>query len=274
MTAMVKDTTLNRQETSEYSATLYFGPQNSTILKSYAMDFEKIQVYFRLGAFDAIAKIIEDLIKLVHKFIPNWGVAIILVSLLIYFSFYPLTMKSMLSMRKMQSLQPKIAELREKYEKNPQKLNQEIMKMYSENKVKPLGGCLPLLLQMPIFICLYQMIWRSVMFKGAGFLWIKDLSEPDRLFMLAKSYPVLGKEFNILPFIIIVLMILQQRMSSKNMSTTDPNQLAQQKMMMFMLPAFLFFVFYRISSGLTLYFTVFYIVSLFTQMQISKKVQA
>jgi YidC/Oxa1 family membrane protein insertase len=274
MTAVLNDTTLSSDEKVSYGASIYVGPQNSAILKSYSMDLEKIQVYFRYGFFDSIAKIIEDLIKLVHKFIPNWGVSIILVSLMIYFSFYPLTMKSMMSMRKMQSLQPKIMELREKHEKNPQKLNQEIMKLYSENKVNPLGGCFPLLLQMPIFICLYQMIWRSILFKNASFLWIKDLSEPDRFYVMTKSFPVIGNEINILPFIIIVLMILQQRLSSKNMNVMDPNQLAQQKMMMFMLPVFLFLVFYRIASGLTLYFTVFYVVSLFTQLHISKKVKA
>jgi len=267
----LNDQTIDSGKTLSLSSSIYIGPQRADILESYGNDFEKIQVYFRLGFFDAIAKIIEDVIKFVHRLIPNWGISIIIVSLLIYFSFYPLTMKSMLSMKKMQSLQPEIIELREKYEKNPQKLNQEIMKLYSENKVNPLGGCFPLLLQMPIFICLYQMIWRSVLFKGAGFLWINDLSQPDRLFILNKSYPVIGNEINVLPLVILVLMVIQQRMTAKNMNTRDPNQIAQQKMMMFMMPAVLFFVFYHIASGLALYFTVFYIVSSFTQWRIGKK---
>ena len=270
----LSDKTLSSGETITLSSVIYIGPQQGDILASYNMDFEKIHVYFKWGFFDAIAKIIEDLIKFTHKFIPNWGVSIILVSLAIYFSFYPLTMKSMLSMRKMQSLQPKIMEIREKYEKNPQKLNQETMKLYAENKVNPLGGCLPLLLQMPIFICLYQMIWRSVLFKGAKFLWIKDLSGPDKLIVLDKSFPIIGNEINILPLFILILMFIQQKMTAKNMNVKDPNQIAQQKMMTFMMPAILFFVFYHIASGLTLYFTVFYIVSSFAQWRIGKKAEA
>lgn len=261
-------------ETRSFSAQIYIGPQNSRILKEYGLFFEKIQVYFSLPFMDAIAKIIEDLVILMHKIVPNWGVAIIFVSLLIYFAMYPLTMKSMISMRKMQSLQPKIVDLRAKHEKNPQKLNQEIMKLYAENKVNPLGGCLPLLLQMPVFICLYQMIWRSILFKGAGFLWIKDLSEPDRLFLLKQSFPIIGNEINILPVIILVLMVVQQKMSSKNMVMTDPNQIAQQKMMMFMMPIVLLLVFYRIASGLTLYLAIFYIMSSFTQWRVAKVAQA
>jgi len=252
------------------SSTIYIGPQNARILKKYDLSFEKIQVYFGAAFMDAIAKIIEDLMIVMYKIIPNWGVSIILVSLLIYFAMYPMTMKSMLSMRKMQSLQPKIMELRTKYEKNPQKLNQEIMKMYAENKVNPLGGCLPLLLQMPVFICLYQMIWRSILFKGADFLWIKDLSEPDRLFILNQNFPVIGNEVNLLPVIILILMVLQQKMTSKNMVATDPNQLAQQKMMTFMMPAVLLLVFYKIASGLTLYLVVFYVMSSFTQWRVSR----
>lgn len=257
-------------ETKAFLATLFVGPQNLRILKAQGEEFEKIQVYFRSGFLDAIAKIIEDLMILMHKMTSNWGVAIILVSLMIYFAMYPMTMKSMLSMRKMQGLQPKIMELRTKYEKNPQKLNQEIMKLYAENKVNPVGGCLPLLLQMPVFICLYQMIWRSILFKGSGFLWIKDLSEPDRLFVLTQSFPVIGNEINLLPAIILVLMVVQQKMTSKNMVITDPNQVAQQKMMTFMMPIVLLLVFYRIASGLTLYLVVFYIMSSFTQWRVAK----
>ncbi|MEW5894875.1 MAG: membrane protein insertase YidC [Candidatus Omnitrophota bacterium] len=270
MAFLVDEKVLKPGDNAVFSAVIFAGPQKEDILTAYNMDFEKIHVYFGMGFFDAIAKIIEDLMKLFYKIIPNWGFSIIIVSLLIYFLMYPLTMKSMVSMRKMQNLQPKIAEIREKYEKNPQKLNQEIMKIYGENKINPLGGCLPLLFQMPIFIALYQMIWRSVIFKGASFLWIKDLSMPDRLFVLEQNYPVIGNEINLLPMVILALMILQQRMTAKNMVSADPNQIAQQKMMMFVMPAVLLFVFYHLGSGLTLYLTVFYVMSLFTQWQASK----
>lgn len=274
ISGLLPEKILNVGDSLILSSLIYVGPQNSSILKQYDADLEKIQVYFRAGFFDAIAKIIEDLIKLVYKVIPNWGVAILLVSMFIYLAMYPMTMKSMMSMRKMQSLQPRIVELREKHEKNPQKLNQEIMKLYAENKVNPLGGCLPLLLQMPVFICLYQMIWRSVLFKGADFLWIKDLSQPDRLFILPQKFPIIGNEINLLPIISVILMFIQQKMTAKNMASSDPNQRAQQKMMAIMMPVVLLLVFYRIASGLTLYLTVFYVLSSFTQWRVSRKAAA
>lgn len=278
MNAMMKDVIINPGESIDLSSIVYVGPQNSKILKEYGEGFEKFQVYFRWTFFDSIAKIIEDAMRAIYKVIPNWGIAIILGSMAIYLMMYPMTMKSMLSMRKMQSLQPKIAELREKHEKDPQRLNKEIMKMYKENKVNPIGGCLPLLLQMPIFICLYQMIWRSILFKGAGFLWIKDLSLPDRLSEMKTNLPMIdnftGGYFNLLPIIILILMVVQQKMTAKNMGSKDPNQIAQQKMMTFMMPIVLLLVFYKVASGLSLYLTVFYLLSSFTQWRVAQKSKA
>jgi len=170
----------------------------------------------------------------------------------------------------MQGLQPKMTEIREKHKNNPQKMNQEIMELYKKHNVNPFGGCLPMLLQMPIFIGLYQVLWRSVEFKGAEFLWIKDLSAPDRLFLFPFNLPIIGNEFNLLPIIMIFVMFIQQKLSSKNMAISDPQQLAQQKMMMFFFPLFLGFIFYKFASGLTLYFTMFYLFSTYTQWKISR----
>ncbi len=269
-----RDNHLASLQSQSWQGNIYIGPQKGSVLSQYEPEFEKIHVYFRWGLFNGIAKVIEKTVILIHKVIPNWGVSIVLVSILIYLLLSPLTIKSMLSMRKMQKLQPEITKLREKYgsdSKNAQKLNQEIMKLYSENRVNPLGGCLPLLFQMPIFIGLYQVLWRSVLFKGADFLWIKDLSEPDRLIIFDRTFPFIGNELNILPLIMVVLMFFQQKMSSKNMSATDPNQVTQQKMMMYIFPVFLGFIFYKFASGLSLYFTVFYGLSIFTQWRVANK---
>jgi len=108
------------------------------------------------------------------------------------------------------------------------------------------------------------------MLKGAGFLWIKDLSEPDRLYMFTQTYPVIGNELNLLPFLMGIIMFFQQKISSKNMNVTDSTQAAQQKMMMFFLPVMMIFIFYHAASGLTLYFTFFYLLTIFTQWRISK----
>ena len=257
----------------EIPATIYMGPEKIEKLKQYHMGFENIQRYYRFGLFDSIAKIIQGLMHLIHKVVPNWGACILLVSILVYACTYPMTIRSMQSMRKMQRLQPKMKKIKEKYADNPQKMNQEMMGLYKKEKVNPLGGCLPMFLQLPVFIGLYQVLWRSVEFKHAKFLWIKDLSEPDRLIVLKHSFPIIGNEINLLPILMMIIMFIQQKLSAKNMVTADPMQAQQQKMMQTIFPIFLGFIFYKFSSGLTLYFTMFYAFSSFTQWKLSRQPQ-
>ena len=128
-------------------------------------------------------------------------------------------------------------------------------------------------LQLPVFIGLYQVLWRSVEFKGASFLWIKDLAEPDRLIVLKNALPLIGTDINILPLFMMVIMFVQQKLSAKNMVVSDPMQAQQQKMMQTIFPIFLGVIFYKFSSGLTLYFTMFYILSAFTQWKLAQKPQ-
>jgi YidC/Oxa1 family membrane protein insertase len=250
---------------------IFAGPESLDILKEVDSGFVDIKKFYRFPLFDAIAKIIYEILHWLHKFIPNWGLCIILISVLIYFSMYPLTLKSMKSMKRMQAVQPKITRLREKYKDNPQRLNKEMMEIYRENKINPLGGCLPLLFQTPVFIGLYQVLWRDVSFKGASFLWIKDLSAPDRLFILPFSIPFIGNEINILPIVMMIVMFFQTKFQARNMVITDEAQRTQQKMMGFMMPIFLGVIFYKFASGLTLYFTMFYIFSSLTQFKMSRE---
>ncbi len=256
-----------------FSSLIFVGPEKSDLLVQYKSGFEDIKRYYRVTLFDAIAKIIDSILHGIYKVAHNWGVAIIVVSILIYFAMYPLTLRSMLSMRKMQELQPKIGALREKYRDNPQKMNIEMMELYKKHKVNPLGGCLPMLLQMPVFIGLYQVLWRSVSFKGAHFLWIKDLSEPDRLFVFPFFLPFIGNEFNLLPMLMFFVMAIQQKLTVKNMGGMDSSQAAQQKMMAVIMPVFLGAIFYHFASGLTLYFTLFYAFSTIAQWKMSKSYQ-
>ncbi|MCK4882841.1 MAG: membrane protein insertase YidC, partial [Candidatus Omnitrophica bacterium] len=253
----VKETTIPSQGNVQFDSVIYAGPEKIEVLKGYGLGFEKVRKYYRFALFDGIAKIIASLMRTLHKVIPSWGICIMLISVIIYFSMYPLTMRGMLSMKKMQSLQPMIVKLKEKHKDAPQKMNKEMMELYKEHKVNPLGGCLPMLLQMPVFIGLYQVLWRSVSFKGAHFLWIKDLSQPDRLFIFPFSLPIIGNELNLLPLIMVVVMFFQQKLTAKNMVVADPSQAAQQKMMATIMPVFLGFIFYKFASGLTLYFTMF-----------------
>ncbi|MDP8264884.1 MAG: membrane protein insertase YidC [Candidatus Aceula lacicola] len=261
---------LDRGEKISYKAFVYVGPQDKEILSSYNLGIENVSVFSKFWILNSISNLVITTMNLIHKVVPNWGFCIIMISILFYLVTYPLTIKSMLSMKRMQALQPEITKIREQYKSNPQRLNKEIMGLYKTNSVNPMGGCLPMILQMPAFIALYQALWRTVAFKGAHFLWIKDLSQPDRLFTFPFTLPIVGNEFNILPIIMMIAMFFQQKASTKNMASTDPNQVMQQKMMTMFFPVFLGFIFYKFSSGLTLYFTMFYILSTFTQLKMSK----
>ena len=265
---------LSRNESVEYPASIYLGPQEMTHLGEYGEGFEEIVSFSGFGLFDFFAKLFYRALQALNTVIPNWGVCIVLISIAIYSVMYPLTSRGLRSMKKMQSLQPKMAEIKEKYKDNREKQSKAMMELYKEHKINPFGGCLPFLLQMPIFIGLYQVLWRSVSLKGANFLWIKDLSQPDRLFLLPFDLPLIGNEFNILPILMMVTMFFQQKLSSKSMATADPTQAAQQKMMTTFFPLLLGAIFYKLASGLTLYFITFYLLSTFTQWRISKTMPA
>jgi YidC/Oxa1 family membrane protein insertase len=248
-------------ETRTLAFKMFVGPQKNDLLKMAGPEFDKILVYSDWGWLDAISQGILWVLEALHKYMPS-GWAIILVSLLIYVLMYPLTITSLTSMRKMQALQPKMAELKKKHAKSPEKMNQEVMEMYKQHNVNPLSGCLPMLLQMPIFVGLYQVLWRSIFLRGEGFLWMKDLSLPDRLFKLPINIPFLGEYFNILPILMAGTMFLQQKLNMSGNAVVDPEQQMQQKMMLYMMPIFLGFIFYNFSSGLNLYFVVFYTLKL------------
>lgn len=255
---------------SKYQFSIYFGPQKQEILQKYGKKFEKIIIYSNFGLVDGVAKLIYSLMIFIHKWIPSWGLSIILLGILIYVVTYPLTLAGLSSMKKMQSLQPQMTKMREQYKSNPQKLNQEMMELYKKHKVNPMGGCLPMIVQMPVFIGLYQILWRSVVLKGEKFLWIKDLSEPDRLITLKQAVPLMGTEFNILPILMAGVMALQQKLSMKTMNISDPAQASQQKMMVIFLPIMMLAIFYKAASGLTLYFTILYLMTTLTQWKMLK----
>ncbi|MBF0388227.1 MAG: membrane protein insertase YidC [Candidatus Omnitrophica bacterium] len=258
----------------EYSFVVYCGPQRLDVLKEAKSGFEKVLVFSSWGWLDLIAKGIYWALGAVHKIIPVWGLCIILVSLLVYGCMYPLTLKSMMSMKKMQMLQPKMTQLKAKYKDSPEKLNKEIVELYKVNNVNPVSGCLPMLLQMPIFVGLYQVLWRSIYFRGESFLWIKDLSMPDQLFKLPFAIPFLGEYFNILPLLMMGIMFVQQMITMKSAIGGDPEQLQQQKMMAIFMPVMLGVMFYNFASGLNLYFVVFYTLSALSQWHITRDVKA
>ncbi|MBU1727562.1 MAG: membrane protein insertase YidC [Candidatus Omnitrophica bacterium] len=245
---------------------IYLGPQD---LKEISFINKTWGAIINFGTFDIISQILLQVLDLLYKVFHNWGVAIIALSVLVYFLLYPLTLKQMRSMKAMQAVQPKVEEIRRLYKDNPQRLNKEIMALYKEHKVNPLGGCLPMLLQMPIFFALYQALIRSVALRGANFLWIKDLSEPDRLFTLPFSIPILGNEVNILPLIMTLGMFVQQKFSMQTSSSASSSA-EQQKIMMIAMPLMFGFIFYKMPSGLVLYWFVNSMLMLVYQIRISR----
>lgn len=243
---------------------IYLGPQDLHLISPINPDWTFVLHY---GSFDFISNLLWQLLEIFYRLVHNWGVAIIILSLAIYFLLFPITLKQMRSLKEMQALQPKIEELRKIYKDNAQKLNKEIMQLYREHKVNPFGGCLPLVLQMPIFFALYQTLLRSIALKGANFLWIKDLSEPDRLFLLPFSLPIVANEINILPIVMCLGMFLQQKLSLVGTSKTAPEQ---QKLMTVLMPLMFGLIFYRLPAGLVLYWLVNSLLMLIYQFRINR----
>lgn len=234
---------------------VYAGPKDRKLLKYYGNDFESVKGSRILKP---IVVFLEIMIKTFYKFVHNYGIAIILMTIVIKIILYPLTRKSFQSMRRMSTLQPKINEIREKYKSNPQQMNKEIQSLYKKEKVNPMGGCLPLILQLPIFYALYSLLSGMVELRGESFLWIKDLSLPDTVATIRAMVPLLGyriegqgfTDINILPFIMTGTTLLQSKL-------TSGGQTAQQgKMMTYLFPLVFFFIFWNMPSGLVLYWTI------------------
>lgn len=232
---------------------LYAGPNDYDQIRSLKLGLEDS---LHLGFTGGIGRVLLVILRSFQRVVKNWGAAIILLTFLINIVLYPLSVKSLKSMREMQALQPKIEALRETYKDNPQKLNREIMELYRKHKVNPMGGCLPILLQMPVFFALYQVLMKSIEIRGAAFLWIKDLSRPDRLITFNFHIPFLGNELNILPILMAVGMVFQQKLSTPKRATpsgTADQYAQQQKMMATIMPLMFGVLFYRLPSGLVLY---------------------
>jgi len=223
-----------RCDTGKMSFTAFIGPMDYDLLKSYGVGLENA-VYMGWSLVKPISRVILRFLKATHRVIPNYGIVIIIFSILIKILFYPLSMKSMSSMRKMQALQPKVAELKEKYKNDPQQLNKAMMRLYKEEGVNPLGGCLPLILQLPVFISLYAVLYHTIEMRDAGFvLWISDLSQKD--------------PYYVLPILMGITMFVQQKMTT----ASDPRQAA----MTYLMPIIFTWFFLGFPSGLVLYWLV------------------
>ncbi len=248
---------------------LYLGPVDYDILKSYDKHFETI---FDWGSFLGLTIIIQPiseyillpLLKFLHTFIPNYGWVLIVISILIKFVLYPLTRQSYQSMRKMQLLQPKIKEIKEKYKDDPQRQQKETMKLYQTYGINPAGGCLPMLLQMPILIALWSLFNVAIELRHEPFIWwITNLSSPDVIYDLGFRLPLFGVDkISGLAILLGVTMFFQQKMSVK-----DPSQ----KALVYVMPVMFTVMFMGFPAGLNLYYFMFNLLSIAQQYYINHK---
>ena len=221
---------------------LYAGPRKMSELRKEGKDHLAVM---RFGTWSFFCRYLLDLLNAIHAVVPSYGLAIIILTILVRLVLYPFTRKSMDSMKKMQELQPKVKALQEKYKDDKRKLQQEQMKLYAEAKVNPLSSCLPMLIQLPVFIALFMVLRTSVELRHESFLWIRDLSEPENLFR-----DTLGFGLNLLPIGMAVTMTLQSRLTP---TAGDPSQ---QKMMTVLMPVMMLVMCYPFASALGLYWVV------------------
>jgi len=249
-------------ETDRY--TVFLGPLDFDLVKDYNIELERIM---SLGAAWIIRPISEyviiPLFKFLHLFIANYGIVLIIFALIIKVVLYPLTKSSMVSMRKMQALQPMMEEIREKFKDDPQKMNQQVMRLYKEYGVNPAGGCLPMILQMPILYALWAVFSSTIELRQAAFVgWIRDLSSPDIVFTLPIKLPLFGiDQISGLALLMGITMFVQQKMSVK-----DP----RQKAMVWMMPILMTLLFNSFPSGLNLYYFVFNVLTIGQQWWMNK----
>lgn len=254
---------------------LYVGPMKYYDVKQFdehAFDMVKLS-YGWLSWFSNpfVRFIVIPFFTFLSGYISNYGLVIIIFAVLVKLVLSPLTISSYRSMAAMRELQPQMAEIQEKYKNDPQKQQKATMDMYRKNKVNPIGGCLPMLLQFPILVTLWRFFQNSILLRQESFLWVSDLSAPDFIIHLPFSIPFIGTDIAGLVILMSLSMVFQSKVSASNSSSSANNAMAQQmKMMQYLMPVMLFFVFNNFASGLSLYYLIFNVLSIAQQVYINK----
>ncbi|MFQ5964806.1 MAG: membrane protein insertase YidC [Candidatus Scalinduaceae bacterium] len=266
-----KRMTLSPQGVRRHDYVFFLGPKRGDILKQCEGLLTLLD--YDYGMTRSICKILIKILNGFYKIIPNYGVAILLLTVLVKLVLFPLTRKSQMSMYKMQQLQPLIGQLKEKYKGDKQRMGQEQMKLFKQYGVNPMSGCMPIMLQMPVFFALFRTLQSSFEVRQAPFVsWINDLSKPDTLIQLPFSIPILGDGLNILPIIMGIASFVQMKLTPKAVTGDDPQARMQQRMMQ-MMPIIFPFILYTFPSGLTLYWTTSTLISIGEQMLIRKSIK-
>ena len=248
----------------ERSFLIYAGPQRYELLKSFGAGFEEV---FSRGFFGLFKTGILAALKFFNKYTHNYGWALVILTLLIKLLFAPLTHLSYASMKKMQLLSPKMKAIQEHNKKDPAKSQKALMELYRRNKVNPMMGCLPMLIQIPVFIAMFKLLPEAIELHGAPFIgWIKDLSAPDHFMTLPFTVPFLGwNALNILPITMAISQVWYQRLMP-----AQPGSSPEQQSIMNIMPIFFGFICYNMPSGLTLYWTLQNVFSIIQQTFINR----
>lgn len=247
----------------DYDVTFYVGPKEVKLLQAVSPECDKL-VKLSWGPLNPLAKAMLWCLIQLHAICGSYGWSIIILTVIVRLIFWPVTQKANDSMKKMQNLKPQIDKLREQYKNNPQMLNTKTMELYKKEGVNPMGGCLPILFQIPVFFALYATLDGAFALRQVPFLWAHNLAAPDTVLSFPLGFTLFGiSNFDLNPLVIAmtILMVLQQKLTPTSM---DP---MQQKMMALM-PVFMLIFLYELPSGLTLYWTVsqiFSILQLFLQ---------
>jgi YidC/Oxa1 family membrane protein insertase len=252
-------------QTGSFSYTLFLGPKDHSILKSLGVGLEDAIDFGSWMKWLAMPMLV--ILKYINNFVNNYGITIIILTILIKIAFWPLGNKSYKSMKEMQKLQPQMTALREKYKDDKKKAGQETMALYKAHKVNPLGGCLPMVVQIPVFFGLYNTLMYAIELRHAPlFLWIQDLSAPDTLFgHIPSLIPIIGGfALGPLPIVMGATMFIQQKMS-------PPSGEPMQQKIMLIMPVVFTFLFLDFPSGLVLYWLFNNIISIGQQYYIIKK---
>lgn len=238
-------------QTATQSFQLYIGPKLYHRLAQLTHDEAEIMDF---GLWKLVSEALLNMMNLIHRFVGNYAVAILILTAIVKLILWPLQTKANKSMRRMAALSPKMQELREKYKDDPTRMNQEVMKLYKDYGINPVSGCLPMLIQIPIFFGLFTMLRQAVELRNASFLWVRDLSQPDTVWHI----PGLGWPVNILPLIMAATSVWMTHVTPKSGDAT------QQRVMMFMPLIFVVFC-YNFAAALALYYTT---QNLFTILQL------
>lgn len=257
---------INEKQTNDVYY-IYVGPRSEKVIKKYniasengwGMDQYKLtEAMLNSGWLGWLEAILKAIMQLIYKIIPNWGLSIIVMTVIIKLILFPMTVKSSMGTLKMQEIQPRMKAIQEKYKDNPQKLQMESAKLYKEVGYNPMAGCLPMIFQMLLLWAMFNLFNNYFEFRGAGFVkgWIDDLSSGDSIYTLNFWIPLIGNHIRILPVIYLASQLLYGKITQIGGTVTAGQSSGQMKFMMYGMPILFFFMFYQAPAGLILFWTV------------------